>query len=107
MRKREFERALSDLNPAIALDPKVVEAWSHRGAVWFGKQDFTKAIADFDEALRLNLRLVDIHCNRGIAWLGQGNLAEAEKDFARCCASGGRLQPEAECLLQEMRKRLR
>ena len=103
--KSEPERALSDLNRALALDPKLTDAWVHRGVVWCAKRDFTRAIVDFDEALRLNPRLADVYVNRGVAWLIQGNLKEAEADFARCRALGGTLTPEAEQLLREVKGR--
>jgi hypothetical protein len=35
----------------------------------------------------------------------QGKLAEAEADFARCRALGGSLTPQAERLLQELKRR--
>jgi tetratricopeptide (TPR) repeat protein len=103
----EPERALADLNRAIALNRKLDEAWVNRGAVWFLKGDFTQSIADFDEALKLNPRLRDTYCNRGAALLAQDKLAEAEADFARCRALGGAPNPNAEKLLLEMEGRKR
>jgi tetratricopeptide (TPR) repeat protein len=58
LRKGESERALRDLNQALALNPKLADAWYHRGVGCFVKQDFAQALADFDEALRLNPRLL-------------------------------------------------
>jgi hypothetical protein len=34
------------LNRALSLDPKIAEAWLHRGVVWFDKQDYLRAIAE-------------------------------------------------------------
>jgi lipoprotein NlpI len=47
---------LSDLDHALAFNPRLAEAWDYRGAIWFAKQDFTPAIADFNEALGLSTR---------------------------------------------------
>jgi len=93
------------LNRALALNPKLTEAWVYRGAAWFDKQDYSRAIANFDEALRLNPRLADAYVNRGVARLMQGGLAEAEADFARSQELGGTLKPEAERLWREVKER--
>src|SRR5262249_21285136 len=103
--KDEIERALNDLNRALTLNPKLAEAWNHRGIVWFAKQDFTRAAADYDQALKFNPRLADAYVNRGLARLMQGRLSEAEADFARCSELGGKIKPEAERLLREARER--
>jgi len=105
--KGEPERALADLNRAIALNRKLDEAWDNRGVVWFLKEDFAQAIADFDEALKLNSRQGDTYCSRGAALLAQDKHAEAEADFARCRALGGAPKPNAEKLLLEMKGRKR
>lgn len=105
MLKGDGERALGDVNHALALDPRLAEAWGYRGAVWFAKRDFTRAIADFDEALKLDPRLADVYGSRGVALLMQGKVKEAEADFARCRALGGTLKPETAALLQEMKRK--
>jgi tetratricopeptide (TPR) repeat protein len=105
--KGEPERAMADLNRAIALNRKLDEAWVNRGVAWFLKEDFAQAIADFDEALKLNPRLVEIYCSRGGAWLAQDKLAEAEADFARCRELGGTPKLNAEKLLLELEGRRR
>ena len=102
--EREVDRALSDLNRALTLDPKITEAWLLRGAAWFVKGDYSRAIVDFEEALKLNPRLANAYECRGVARLMQGKLAEAEADFTRCRSLGGTLTPEAERLMEEKKQ---
>src|SRR5262249_23497466 len=100
-----YDRAMDDLNRALALDPKLAEAWSDRGVAWFSKQDFTRAITDFNQALRLNPRQADTYYGRGVTRLAQGKLEEAEADVARCRELGGDLKPQAAALLREIKQR--
>jgi Tfp pilus assembly protein PilF len=93
------------LGYALEIDPRPADAWAFRGHVWGAKGDFARAIADYDQALKLRPRWSDVYVNRGIARLMQGKLAEAEADFARCRALGGSLTPEAERLLQDLKRR--
>jgi tetratricopeptide (TPR) repeat protein len=51
---REYDRAISDYNKAIELDPKLAGAYSNRGYVYVHKQDKNHAIADFRKALSLD-----------------------------------------------------
>src|SRR5262247_2546977 len=100
----DVDRALSDLNRALTLNPTIAEVWLLRGAAWLAKRDYSRAVADFDEALKLNPRLADAFCNRGVAHIAQGNVKAAEADFARCRALGGTLKPEAERLMEKMKR---
>ena len=50
---RDHDRAISDYNEAIRLDPKYAGAYYNRGLAWRGKGDFDRAIADFTTAIKL------------------------------------------------------
>jgi len=102
--KDEYDRALDDLNRALAIDPKLAEAWSYRGVAWSAKRDFTRAITDFNQALKLNPRLAGAYCSRGATRMAQGKLEEAEADVARCRELGGDLMSQAAALLREMKQ---
>lgn len=48
------ERALSDLNAAVRIDPKSTYALNVRGYYFFESDELTKALADFDAALAID-----------------------------------------------------
>ena len=100
-----MDAALADCEHALKLDARLAETWSQRGLVRLGKGDLAGALADFDQALKLNPQLADGYANRGHARLIQGNAAEAEADFVRCRALGGKLKPEVEQWLDEVKQR--
>jgi tetratricopeptide (TPR) repeat protein len=52
--KGDHERAISDYNEAIMLNPNFAEAYNNRGYVYEKKGDIDKAIADYESALRID-----------------------------------------------------
>ena len=60
MNKHEFDKALSEYDEAIRLDPKNGMAYCCRGAALTGKGEFDKAIASFDEAIRLDPKIANL-----------------------------------------------
>ncbi len=49
----EYDKAISDFDEAIRLDPKNAWAFAFRGMAWAAKGDSDKAKKDDDEARRL------------------------------------------------------
>ena len=60
MNKREFDRALSEYDEAIRLDPRNGMAYSGRGCASTEKGEFDRAIASFDEAIRLDPKIASM-----------------------------------------------
>jgi tetratricopeptide (TPR) repeat protein len=52
--KGELDRAIADLDRAIALQPDFARAFYNRGFAWEKKGDAGRALADYDAALRLD-----------------------------------------------------
>jgi tetratricopeptide (TPR) repeat protein len=77
--KGEYDKAVSDFNASIALDPTSPIGFYGRGMAWQGKGDHDKAIADFDEAIRMNPRFDDCYIRRAASW-------ESKRDYARALA---------------------
>ncbi len=50
--KGNYDRALSDYNDALRLDPSA-DAYYQRGLVYYAKDDYDRAIADYDVAIKL------------------------------------------------------
>ena len=51
--KGDYEKAIDNLNNALAIDPKFDFAYYERARVWFQKKDFQRALIDAKEAVRL------------------------------------------------------
>ena len=73
-------RAQSLLEKAVALDPKLGEAFLQLGIVYSERKDFGKAIAAFQQALHANPRMEQAHYRLAQAYRssGQNDLAKNE-----------------------------
>ena len=79
--KRDYDKAISDYNEAIRLDPNYARAYNNRGIVYGDKKEYDKAISDFNEAITLNPNYAKAYYNRGVAYRKKGNNAQALTDF--------------------------
>jgi tetratricopeptide (TPR) repeat protein len=75
--------AIEACSEAIALDPRLVDAWLTRGAAraYLGQHD--KALADFNEAIRLRPDCAPGYWMRGAAYRAMGDAAKGEADQAK------------------------
>jgi tetratricopeptide (TPR) repeat protein len=53
-RKDQIDRAISDYDTALRLDPTLADIFNTRGELWRKKGDRPKALADFGAAIKLN-----------------------------------------------------
>jgi lipoprotein NlpI len=83
LERGDLDRALADLEAAIALDPRNAMAIANRGIVLGQKGEFARAIADFDTASRLAPNFVKPLANLGFAHFAQGDFQAAAADFAK------------------------
>jgi lipoprotein NlpI len=81
LRKGEADRAIADLDAALAIDPADVVALNRRGEGYAAKADFARAFADFSEAVRLNPRYPLAFRNRARIHFYRGNFDAAAEDF--------------------------
>jgi tetratricopeptide (TPR) repeat protein len=79
--KGDHDRAISDYNQAIRLNPSDVNSRSNRGAAYARKRDYDRAIEDYDEAIRLNPNNADAFSNRGVAYARKGDYDRAIQDY--------------------------
>ncbi len=77
----ELDKAISDCDEAIRINPRYVPAYIDRGRMWTGEQHYGKAIKDFDEAIRLDPKNASAHFERALACLGMKEYGKATKDF--------------------------
>ena len=51
---KNYDRAITDYDAAVNLDPKFQRAYNNRGAAWRAEGDRGRALQDYAEAVRLN-----------------------------------------------------
>jgi tetratricopeptide (TPR) repeat protein len=76
-----LDRAISEFDQAILLNPDFVEAYVQRGLVYDFKGDVDYAIDDFDKAIQLDPDFRVAYTARGCAYLRKGDLGRAIVDF--------------------------
>ena len=77
----EFDQAIEAYTQAIALNPKLADAFRNRGLAYYNKGEFDRAIQDYDQAIALNPKLADAFNNRGLAYYNKGEFDRAIQDF--------------------------
>jgi tetratricopeptide (TPR) repeat protein len=94
-RKGDYDRAISDYDQALQLDPKITFAWVKistaymfvplayvgRGDAYRGKGDFDRAISDYDQALQLDPKDARAYSGRGDAYEAKNDTDHAIADF--------------------------
>jgi Caspase domain/Tetratricopeptide repeat len=98
--KKEFERAIADLDEAIKYKPADAFAFFRRGEAHLAKGDADRAIGDFGDAVRLDPKQVLAHSaayeNRARAYELKGEIGKALADARRADAvakTRGHLRP--------------
>jgi len=79
--KQDPDRALSDCNAAIRVDPTYALAYVNRANAYLGKGDSEQAFANFDEAIRLDPKSAWAYVGRGNSHKNNGDLDHALADF--------------------------
>lgn len=64
-----FDRAISDYNMIIRMDPNNKEALMQRGAIFIMQSDFDKALDDFDKVISMDPTIAEAYCNKATIYL--------------------------------------
>src|SRR5262249_3527836 len=80
--RKDYQRALADLEAGIEADRTYPCLFVNRGRAFGFLDQFDKAIADYDEAIPLDRNFALPHNNRGDAWRHKGDLDRAIADFS-------------------------
>jgi tetratricopeptide (TPR) repeat protein len=90
-RKKEYQRAITDYNQAIFLNPQYAAfPYNNRGTVYFDMGDYDRAIADYSQAIQLDDTDAITHYNRGEAYEYKGDRERALADYQTALS----LQPD-------------
>jgi len=80
-RQGQFDRALTDYNESLRLDPRAAPTYTSRGNAWRGKKQYDRALADHSEAIRLDPKYATAYGNRGNVWLDKADIDRAISDY--------------------------
>jgi tetratricopeptide (TPR) repeat protein len=76
-----FKQAEELLHKAVAIDPKLDEAYLQLGVLHFARGDFEKAIRDYKKAIEVNPNLGEAHRQLGQAYQRIGDKPKAQQEF--------------------------
>ena len=79
--KGDVDRALSDYNESIRINPSYARAFNNRGNIWKDKGDLDRAIADYDQAIKLEPGFALAYANRGDVFDDKGDQTRAIADL--------------------------
>jgi Tfp pilus assembly protein PilF len=63
--KKEYDKAITDYDKAIEINPKYALAFYNRGFAWVAKEKYNKAIADYDKIIEINPDSASAYVSRG------------------------------------------
>ena len=78
---KQYDKALSEYEQAIKLNPKLAEAYNNRGDVYYGQGKYDNALSDYTEAIKLNHKYTEAYYNRGLAYYEKKEYDKALEDF--------------------------
>ena len=84
MNRTDYDRALTDFDAAVALQPTLAEGHINRGAALLAQDDFAGAITAIDRGLELSPEEpARAYYNRGVAHEELGDVRAAYNDYRR------------------------
>lgn len=93
LEKKDYERAIDDLNRAIRFGPQDAHAYFYRGRTYFERKEYELAIRDYSDALRIDPKYARAYLERGRTYR---MLAMQDGENA------GRLDPKYGSLAQQL-----
>jgi tetratricopeptide (TPR) repeat protein len=92
---RQFDKAVTDYEAAVAADPKMDVAYYELGATFQAKNQHAKAVTAFGQAIAIKSNNADYYYGRCVSYSWLGNFGSAISD----CEAATRLRPGSADLL--------
>lgn len=104
IQKGDYERAITDLNQALKLQPDEASYYDSRGFAYAGKRDYSRAILDYNQALKLKPDAGYAYYHRGLVYRALGDRQKAIADFKKTfeLTKNSKRHQDAEKQLQEL-----
>ena len=99
--KGEFDKAISNYNKAIELNPKFAVAYLDRGFTYSKLGEDDRAISDYNKAIEINPRYAVAYYNRGRAYYLKGEYDKSWEDVKKARDLGYKIPPK---FLDDLRK---
>lgn len=87
-KKGQYDRAISDFNKALEIEPKSARVYINRGAGYMGKGQYEEAISDFNKAIEINPRYAIAYYGRGLIYYYKKEYDKSWEDVNRAQALG-------------------
>ncbi|WP_297766323.1 tetratricopeptide repeat protein [uncultured Muriicola sp.] len=78
---KKIDKAISDYNKAIEINPRNGTAYFHRGLAYYDKGQYDDAISDYSKAIEINPKYGEAYNNRGLAYREKGQFDKAISDY--------------------------
>jgi tetratricopeptide (TPR) repeat protein len=82
----DLQKALRDLDQAVALDSSFLDAYLNRGIAYGMQRNLEKALSDFNAALRIDSTDLRVLANRANVYMEMGDFVRAVQDLNRSIA---------------------
>lgn len=83
LQDKNYDKAISDLNKAIKLQPRESSFWELKGQILSFQKKHSQAVTAFNGAIKHNPSYFKPYVLRGIAYYDSGNLNAAERDLRK------------------------
>jgi tetratricopeptide (TPR) repeat protein len=86
--KGQYDKAISDYNKAIEIDPNFAEAHLYRGNTYAVKGQYDQAISDYSNAIKINPKNVLAYNNRAAVYYDKREYDKAWEDIHKAQSLG-------------------
>ena len=86
---QDWDKAIQDLESAIALDSDDADFYNSRGFVWYSRNELGQAILDYDRAIAINPYNADFYNGRGLAHRWKVELNPAIQNYEHAISLNG------------------
>ena len=83
LKEGHYDRAITNFDKAIEINPRFAEAYNNRGIAYKEKGQYDKAITNYKNAIEIDPRLAAAYGNRGSAYAKKGEYDKAISDCTK------------------------